>query len=113
MKIFNKYHNRKTKIDGFTFDSKKEATRYCELKILAERGDIHDLLLQPKYELQPHFKHNGKMIRKIEYIADFSYFDNNGVHIVEDVKGMKTDVFKIKEKMFKYKYPEIEFRIIR
>lgn len=100
-----KYHNKRTTVDGITFDSKKEARRYAELKMLEKGGAISQLVLQPRFELQESFKKNGKTYRKIEYIADFMYRDNEkNVTIVEDVKGIKTDVYKIKQKLFENKY---------
>ena len=59
----NKYGARKTVIDGITFDSKREAIRYQELKLLERAGEIKDLELQPKYILQPKYCKNGKSIR--------------------------------------------------
>lgn len=53
----------------------------------------------------------GKTFRKIEYVADFQY-EQDGKIIVEDVKGMETDVFKLKKKLFEYKYKDLELRII-
>lgn len=105
----NKYHSKKTKVNGITFDSKAEAQRYCELLLLIRHGDITDLVLQPEYELIPAFKKNGKRYRKTVYKADFSYIDvkNNKV-IVEDVKGVKTPVYRLKKKLFEYRYPEYE-----
>lgn len=104
----SKYHSKKTTIDGIIFDSKKEANRYAELKMLERCGAIRELRLQPTYLLQEGFKKNGKTYRKIEYKADFEYFDiQKGKVIVEDVKGVKTEVYKIKKKLFEYKYPEL------
>lgn len=108
----NKYRNKKTVIDGIRFDSKREAERYSELKLMEKANMISGLQLQPVFELQAKFKHNGKTERAITYIADFQYVQN-GKTVVEDVKGMKTDVFNIKRKMFLYKYPDIDFRIIK
>lgn len=103
-----KYHSKKTIIDGITFDSKKEANRYCELKLLERAGKIKDLSLQHQFILQPPFKKNGKSIRAITYVADFVYFDLERMrNVVEDVKGYKTDVYQIKKKMFEYKYPDL------
>lgn len=100
-----KYKNKKITVDGITFDSKKEAQRYSELKILERGGKISQLVLQPRFELQESFKKNGKTYRKIEYVADFMYRDNEkNVTIVEDVKGVKTDVYKLKRKMFEKVY---------
>lgn len=104
----SKYHSKKAVVDGITFDSKKEANRYCELKILEHYGKIKDLQLQHQFVLQPPFKKNGKTIRAITYKADFVYFDvERCKHIVEDVKGYKTDVYQLKKKMFEYNFPDL------
>ena len=104
----SKYHSKKIKIDGITFDSKAEANRYCELKLLERAGKIKDLSLQHKFELQPSFKKNGKTIRAITYVADFVYFDfERMAHVVEDVKGFKTKEYLLKKKMFEFKYPDL------
>lgn len=101
----NKYGNIKTEVDGIKFDSKKEANRYQELKVLKSIGKIENLKLQPRYELQPKYRINGRNIRNLEYKADFEYVDRKtGEIITEDVKGMKTPVYKIKKKLFEYKY---------
>ena len=111
---YNKYKNKKTEVDGIKFDSLKEARRYGELRLLVKAGMIKDLELQPVFELIPKQKHNGKTIRKTSYIADFKYTDiQRGIEVVEDVKGFKTDVYKLKKKMFLYKYPQYEFKEIR
>ena len=107
----NKYNAEKTVIDGIKFDSKKEARRYAELKLLERAGVISDLKLQPKFVLQEGFRQNGKAYREISYIADFSYVEN-GKLVVEDTKGFKTEVFKIKEKLFRYKYGNVDFRVL-
>ena len=108
----SKYRNKKTQIGMYVFDSIAESKRYKELALLEKAGQIKGLELQPKFLLQEGFKKNGKTYRKIEYIADFMYIENGKV-IIEDVKGMKTDVFKLKRKMFEYKYPEFELRIVK
>lgn len=101
----NKYRNVFTAVDGIIFDSKKEAERYKELKLLQMAGRIKDLQMQVKYELQPKFKLNGRMQREINYIADFVYYDvGKGRQVVEDAKGHRTDVYKLKKKMFEYRY---------
>ena len=101
----SKYHNKKVIYNGITFDSIKEKNRYIELKLLERAGVIKELKLQYEFELQPAFIINKKKIRKISYIADFYYFDNKlNDYVVEDTKGMRTDVYKIKKKMFEYKY---------
>ena len=107
----NKYRNKKVQIDRYVFDSIKEGQRYRELAILERAGKISSLELQPKFLLQESFRKNGKTYRKIEYVADFQYIEN-GKTIVEDVKGMQTDVFKLKHKLFEKKYPNLELKII-
>lgn len=98
-----KYHNKKIIIDGIVFDSTKEGKRYQELKLLERAGVIKDLELQKEFELQPSYKKNGRTVRKISYIADFCYYEN-GKYVVEDAKGCKTQVYKLKKKMFEYRY---------
>ena len=101
----SKYGNIKTEVDGIKFDSKKEANRYQELKLLKRAGEIEKLKLQPRYELQPKYRINGRNVRNLEYKADFEYIDRKtGETITEDVKGMKTAVYKIKKKLFEYIY---------
>ena len=101
----NKYHNKKVIYDGITFDSIKEKNRYIELKLMEMAGLIKYLKLQYEFELQPAFTLKNKKIRKISYIADFYYFDNKlNDYVVEDTKGMRTEVYKMKKKMFQYKY---------
>lgn len=113
--MYNKYHNQKTTVDGIPFDSKKEARRYQELKLLERTGQISDLKRQVEYELIPEqrepsnivFKKGkskgklkpGKLLeQKCSYVADFTYIED-GFVIVEDVKGIKTDVYKMKRKL--------------
>ena len=110
----NKYHNVKTKVGNITFDSKLEAKRYTELKLLEKNGLIKDLTLQPSYELIPSFKKDNKTFRKTCYIADFSYYDNDlGKVIVEDTKGFSNDVYKLKRKLFEYKYTDLTIREVK
>ena len=106
----SKYHSKKTVVDGHKFDSKKEAERYKELKALEELGVIEDLKLQPRFVLQESFKDSkwGAQ-RAITYVADFLYKEDRKT-VVEDVKGMKTDVYRIKKKLFLKLYPGIDFR---
>lgn len=114
--MYRKYHNKKTFIDDIKFDSKLEAERYAQLKILERAGVIRDLELQPEYELIPSFKKNGKTWRKTVYKADFRYIlAENDKTIIEDVKGSTaviTDVFRLKQKLFEYKYPELTIKIV-
>ncbi len=93
----NKYSAVKTEIDGIVFASKKEARRYQELKLLQKAKKIHMLELQPKFPI---------VINKVKvctYIADFEYMEN-GFRIIEDVKGMKTPVYRLKKKLVQAVY---------
>ena len=97
----SKYGNRKTILDGITFDSRHEAERYAELKLLERAGEISNLQLQRPFTLLGVQKdETGKVIeRPLKYIADFVYTDKNGKTVVEDAKGLRTDVYKIKRKL--------------
>ena len=98
----SKYGNVKFSMDGFTFDSKAEARRYAELKILLRENKIKDLELQKEYELCPAYRDGitGKMVRPLYYKADFVYTDvETSKTVIEDVKGYKTDAYKIKKKL--------------
>lgn len=101
----NKYKNKSVEYHGIKFDSKKEMAYYIKLELLEQKGIIKDLELQKSFELQPSFKLNGKTYKKITYRADFSYVSvqDNKIHIV-DTKGFRTEVYKLKKKMFAYKY---------
>lgn len=101
-----KYHNQKITINGIRFDSIKESHRYNELKWLERAGIIKELELQKTFELQPKFKNKlGEHIRAITYVADFYYYNNEKQeYVVEDTKGFRTEVYKIKKKLFEYKY---------
>lgn len=100
----SKYHNKKVIYNDIKFDSIREKNRYIKLKEMEDQGIIHSLELQKKYVLQDKFKLNNKTIREISYIADFYYIDSEGNEHVEDVKGLRLDVYKIKKKLFEYKY---------
>lgn len=115
MRRYSKYNAKKKVVDGHTFDSKREAERYCELKLFVRAGEIRDLELQPRFLLQDKFKDKtGTTHRKIEYVADFMYIDKDDKKIVEDVKGVLTDVYKIKKKIFLNLYDnQYDFREIR
>ena len=108
-----KYRNKKVVLDGFKFDSKKEAKRYRELVLLQKANIISDLTLQPKFKLQDTFKNNqGETLRGINYIADFSYIQD-GNKIVEDVKSpitAKNPDYRMKIKLLQFKYRDLIFR---
>ncbi|GIN93348.1 hypothetical protein J22TS1_43990 [Siminovitchia terrae] len=100
----SKYRNKKVKVDGYEFDSIAESKYYQQLKWLQECKEIASFRLQPRYLLQEAFKKGAKTHRKIEYIADFEIHHKDGSIEVVDVKGVKTDVFRMKEKMFHKRY---------
>lgn len=93
----NKYHARKS--GGYA--SRKEHRRANELKLLQKAGIISNLREQVRYELIPaQYDNQGKLIeRACSYVADFVYTEKNGATIVEDTKGMRTDVYRIKRKL--------------
>lgn len=99
----SKYRARKTTVDGITFDSRKEADRYLVLKGMEEDGSIEDLRRQVRYELVPAFDVDGRHYRAVYYVADFVYVED-GKEVVEDVKGMRTDVYRLKSKLFARRY---------
>lgn len=104
-----KYRNKKVYVDGIKFDSVKESRRYRQLRLLEKSGKIRNLQLQVPFELQEKYTINDKKVRAIKYVADFVYIDQDGKTHVEDVKGIRTDVYKMKKKMFEYRYAiEIE-----
>jgi len=108
----SKYKAQKTYFDGIRFDSKAEAKRYQKLKTAQDTGLISDLELQPEYEILPAYRKNGKAVRRMVYRADFRY-QVDGMTIVEDVKGVETEAFKIKKKLVEYFYPEISITLVR
>lgn len=99
----SKYHAKKTTVDGITFDSRKEADRYLVLKGMEGDGIIEDLRRQVRYELVPAFDVDGRHYRAVCYVADFVYRED-GREVVEDVKGMRTDTYRLKSKLFARRY---------
>lgn len=98
----NKYGNKKVTVDGITFDSIKEATRWRELNLAVRGKIITDLKRQEKFLLIPaQYDENGKLVeRAVTYVADFVYTDiKTGKTIVEDTKGVKTKDYIIKRKL--------------
>lgn len=100
----NKFNAKKTQIDGIKFDSKAEAQYYLQLKWLKQARQIKDFKLQPRFLLQEAFKKNGKTIRKIEYVADFEVHNLDGSTEIIDIKGVETEGFKIKRKLYERRY---------
>lgn len=112
----NKYGNKKIEVDGYVFDSLAESERYKQLKLMEGMGRIEGLKVHPLYVLQPTFRdQQGRAWRAVAYVADFSYQEIAGALVVEDVKGgraTQTAAFRIKEKLFRFRYPELDLRII-
>ena len=110
----SKYNASKVELDGHTFDSRAEAQRYSELKLMEQANEIGFLEIHPMFVLQPAFTYLGKRIRQVTYTADFKYTED-GTVVIEDVKGGRatmTQLFNVKWKMAKYQNPTIDFRII-
>lgn len=99
----SKYNNTKVRIGGDVFDSKREYKRWCELKLLEREGIIRNLQRQVKYRLIDGKKTADRTERPCDYIADFVCYEN-GKLVVEDCKGMRTDVYKIKRKLMLERY---------
>lgn len=115
-----KYGNTKVTVDGIQFDSKREAARYQELRLLERAGVISFLHRQAKFQLIPNQyapsdetytkgprkgqRKPGKLLEhECSYIADFCYI-RNGETVVEDAKGYRTEVYKIKKKLMLERY---------
>ena len=99
----NKYGAQKITVQGRTFDSKKEAQRFAELRYMQMGGLICDLRTQVRYILIPnqYDEETGKVIeRAVTYIADFVYQDLRTFQtVVEDAKGCRTKEYIIKRKL--------------
>lgn len=112
----SKYNNNKPEYydpdlkETLKFDSNKELEYYLILKDREKRGEISELERQVTIEIQPSFvAPGGEKIQAIDYKADFFYYDfkDQRDHIV-DVKGMKTDVYRLKKKLLAFKGIYIE-----
>lgn len=111
----SKYNAKLTTCNGIKFDSFAEASYYKKLLSAQNAGQISDLAVHPTFELQPAFTDRyGKKQRAIIYEADFSYIDKvTGSRVIDDVKGMPTRTFLLKYKMFLFRYPELDLRIVK
>lgn len=95
-----KYNNVKESYGNLKFDSKKERQRFIELMAMQEAGLISELRLQHNFTLREGYTMpNGERVKGTIYKADFTYKDSEGDFIIEDVKGVRTDVYKLKRKM--------------
>lgn len=119
MRRHGKYNARRTTVDGITFHSAKEASRYCELKLLAKAGRVRALRLQPRYYLcalsvkraDCRDVNAGEIEKRrvpvASYVADFEYEEahRDGWRlVVEDVKGVITSTYKLKKRWFEHQY---------
>ena len=91
----SKYNNRRVMFDGVTFDSVREANRYLVLRGKQEQGQIKRLVVHPRFTLEVHG------IKICDYVADFQYELPTGERAIEDVKGVKTDVYRLKAKLMR------------
>ena len=102
--MMSKYHSTPTEVNGIRFDSKREANRWAELRLLERAGKIEKLKRQVKYLLIPSQYRDGKCIeREASYIADFVYV-KDGHLVVEDCKGFRTPEYKLKRKLMLERY---------
>jgi len=99
----SKYKAIRTEVDGISFPSKAEANRYKELKLLQSVGRVKWFIRQPSFDVGP----------QIRYVADFLVLWLDGTVTVEDVKGIETPVFKLKSKLLKQTYPNVELQLIK
>ena len=98
----SKYKAVKEVVDGIRFDSKHEASRYRQLKLLERAKAIQDLKLQVSFPLIKKSKYG----REIKYVSDFTYYEN-GVLVVEDAKSSitkKNPVYRLKRRLMQEIY---------
>lgn len=91
----SKYNAHPTEVDGIRFASQAEARRYDELKLMEYAGEIRELRVHPAYPIEI----NGE--RVCQYVADFDYLTRDGRLTVEDVKGVRTEAYRLKRKLMK------------
>ena len=90
----HKYHAQKTYVDGIPFDSKREATRYGELKLLEKAGKINALIIHPAFPIV----YRDTLICIV--FLDFKYHDEaRGEAVYEDTKGYDNDLSRLKRKL--------------
>ena len=111
-KTRSKYHAEKTVMDGITFASHKEAKYYGYLKTLMRLGEVIGIECQPVFPLQEKFIKNGVKYQAITYVADFRAKYSDGHEEIVEIKGFETQTWKIKQKLFEYKYPDLTLKVI-
>ena len=109
----SKYNNKKPEKYGRKWASNMELEYYEELLSQQKQGQVIDIELQPKFLLQDKYTYKNKTIRKMEYIADFKVTYSDGSVIVYDTKGMVTSDFKLKWKLVRFIYNDLDFRCIK
>lgn len=127
-----KIKHKRTEIDGIVFDSKMESQYYEYLKAEKAAGRVKEFILQPEFILQEKFivvdgevihgshpdfakikrKTKAPTVQAIKYISDFEVYYPDGTVEIIDTKGQETADFKIKKKMFEYKYPHLPLKVI-
>lgn len=107
-----KGRSKKCIIDNHIFDSRMEGKFYIKLLNEKNQGEIKKIDLHPKYTLLESFKKYGKTIRAMTYTGDFLVEYGSGEKILYDVKGYKTEAFKIKQKLFDSKFSDINLQCI-
>lgn len=108
-KARNKYFNKKITVDGIIFASRAEADYYCRLKLLKQAGEIKDFELQPRFEILPAFSKQGKKYKATTYTADFLIRHNDDSQEVIEVKGYKTQDYRLRMKLFNFTHRDIKF----
>lgn len=106
----SKYGAIRSNVAGMSFDSKREAKRYAELRLLEMAGEIADLQRQVPIELHgrdgPLLTPTGRVKR---YVADFRYTDlRTGLTIWEDAKGFPTPEYQLKKAVLKAQGVEVK-----
>lgn len=112
-KRLEKYGRIKKQVEDIVFDSTLEAEAFMVLRLWYAAGLMRGFGLQPAFVLHEGFRDaSGKWHRAVKYIADFSFTrPTDDREVVIDVKGIKTPAFRIKEKMFRAKFPDIDLQI--
>lgn len=108
----SRYSTYKPIIEGIEFDSLMEASYYLHLLKQKKAKVIKGFERQVSFELQPRFKKEGKTYRPITYISDFVVYYEDKTYVI-DTKGAETTEFKLKKKLFEYKFPDLHLHIIR
>ena len=115
----SKYHAYKAVVDGIQFDSLNESRYYVFIKQVrdnhqeTEHGKLLSFDMQVPYTIVPSYIKEGHRVRKMEYLADFVLHYEDGTERVIDVKGIETDVFKLKKKFVEYVYPEVTIECLK